>query len=85
MIWIIAGVYFLCGLGVTLALDDDNDDGINSPLISVTAFLITTFLWPLFFMFALTSMIRSVAEGCRRQIVVRPEAEVSNQRKGAGE
>lgn len=57
--WIIAMVYLLSGAGVLLALnDDDRPLGFGGILIAVVCVAI----WPMFFMFALTTYFRSMAE-----------------------
>lgn len=60
MIWVIA-VYVMCGLGVSLALDDDDDH--YGPTARVALFLVFWALWPTAFMFAITMAIRAVSTG----------------------
>lgn len=60
MIWLLA-VYVMCGLGVTLALNDEDDN--HGPTARTALFLVCWALWPTPFMFAVTMAIKAVSTG----------------------
>jgi hypothetical protein len=60
MIYLIA-VYLMCGLGVSLGLDDDDEH--YGPTARVILFLVFWVLWPAAFMFAVTMGIRAISTG----------------------
>lgn len=78
MIWF---VYILCGAGVMLALDDERGPlGLRGLLVA----LICVALWPMMFMFALTTTLRSLADHAPRDITVpmNPRVDAKDKRIG---
>lgn len=73
--YMISMVYLLSGVGVLLALSDDDSKplGFGGLLIG----FICVAIWPLFFMFALTTYFRSMAEQRPIDIAVRGKTDKS--------
>lgn len=61
MIYLIA-IYVMCGLGVTLALDDDGRDDYGNGM-RLALFFAFWAGWPIAFMFALTMALKAVSTG----------------------
>lgn len=59
MICFIVIFYFLCGVGVALALDDSAADEHGRAILW---FLLAVAFWPLMFMFTITLAAKKVAE-----------------------
>lgn len=60
MIWLIV-IYIMCGLGTSLALDDEDDN--YGPTARMILFFVFWVLWPAAFMFAVTMAIRAISTG----------------------
>lgn len=62
MIYLIA-IYVMCGLGVTLGLDDDEDRDSYSNGMRVALFFAFWAGWPIAFMFVVTMALKAVVTG----------------------
>lgn len=67
--WLIGIIYFLCRTGVMQALDDSERDSSRS--VTLIAVAVVVVIWPMFFMFAVTTCLRCIADGSKRKVATR--------------